>query len=729
MNAPALDSKIDAVTVFARGARVSRVAELRPQGGALPSTVRFTGLPLAADDGSFRVRVEPVDGPEGAPGLPVARDLKIALDVPETVAEGKPEDEAALDEIRLEEKRLETRLAETGADLKRLLGLPFAPRPAGKEGEPPPPSPTAARLELLQFRSERSDELGQERRELQAKVREVAERRKEIEDRVRRASNDQAVQPHTLRKTVVVQIGTEGGDPTPARIVLEYAVPGARWAPAYAVHLGANGANATVNVRALVAQRTGEDWTGVRLTLSTARPDRWSELPDLPSLRIGRWQPSPTPVGWRPPPVGAEELFRDWDRAFGDRFRGREDDPLAAIEAPPPGAVEPTPALEELVENDTAVFDMGATIEDLDAGAAVDMEDTVMGAALEPPPPAAAAAPMAATSMPASPVPTDMARSLGKARRRASQGPRRRDDGPLRARDEMLDYGALRMPSPRSAERGHLVVTDRLHLYLELFVEREVQINFDVDRALSRAIDRAAGAGPHLPARHHLAASDHGFDYAYAAETPADIPSDRHYHSIPLLTREASSSLRHVAVPRESTDVFRVARFENPLPGPLLPGPADVFLGDEFVVTADVPATPAGAALDLGLGVDQGVKVARNTRFREETKGLTRGSLALDHEIDIGVQSHAPHPIRLEVRERIPVTGKDEKEVAVEVKAVSPEWGSWDPGPESGGPSLEGGHRWMVDLGPGEKKELRVAYRVRLSARHELVGGNRREQS
>ena len=50
---------------------------------------------------------------------------------------------------------------------------------------------------------------------------------------------------------------------------------------------------AELELRALVVQRTGEDWRGVELTLSTADPQSWAELPDLPSLKIGRRQPPP----------------------------------------------------------------------------------------------------------------------------------------------------------------------------------------------------------------------------------------------------------------------------------------------------------------------------------------------------------------------------------------------------------------------------------------------------
>src|SRR5690606_20193612 len=73
-------------------------------------------------------------------------------------------------------------------------------------------------------------------------------------------------------------------------------------------------ARARLELRAVVGQATGEDWQGVRLRLSTACKDAWTELPELHAQRIGRTQPEPAKSGWRPPPVGAAELYADYDR-------------------------------------------------------------------------------------------------------------------------------------------------------------------------------------------------------------------------------------------------------------------------------------------------------------------------------------------------------------------------------------------------------------------------------
>lgn len=69
------------------------------------------------------------------------------------------------------------------------------------------------------------------------------------------------------------------------------------------------GQRAALLVEALVAQRSGEDWSGVRLSLSTADLVSGARLPELPSLRLSRAQPPPR-RGYRPPAGGAGAAVR-----------------------------------------------------------------------------------------------------------------------------------------------------------------------------------------------------------------------------------------------------------------------------------------------------------------------------------------------------------------------------------------------------------------------------------
>jgi uncharacterized protein (TIGR02231 family) len=183
--------------------------------------------------------------------------------------------------------------------------------------------------------------------------------------------------------------------------------------------------------------------------------------------------------------------------------------------------------------------------------------------------------------------------------------------------------------------------------------------------------------------------------------------------------------LSFVTVPRETSDVFRRAEVTSPLDVPLLPGPCDVYTDGSFLLATDLEVVPARGKLSLGLGVDQAIKVARNVWHSEESAGLLGGSLVLKHTIKIEIVNHKPQPVSVEVRERVPVPAENEEDVRVEVLESKPTWSVWEP--PASEPPLKGGHVWRVKAQPKVKTELEVSYAVRIPAKLELVGGNRRD--
>ena len=763
MTPAALASRIESVTVYRRGARVVRVAEVAP--GALPPQVRIGGLPLGMSDSSVRARIEPVEG-NGA--VPVAFDLRVALEVPEPDAALPPAEDAELEAARLEVTRRERQVEQIEKELARLERLAVVGRPKGEKGQRPPASPVAARRALVRFRAERERALQSELRAARDELDKAARRREALEERDRRASGARQAREHELRKAVIVSLRGAAAGASRSRLVLEYQVPGACWAPVYSVKLDDGMTGAALAARAVVAQNTGEDWTAVAMTLSTAEATAWTELPELASVRIGRAQPPVAKLGWRPPPSGVDELYRDWDRAFAGRIAAAGSVTLATM-APAARRPEPAPAPADDAEQDE--FDDTETLVDrkvsLPAGPPMPLPAPGYGGAVmanaPPPPPAmqtlrapraaprSAAGPVASAAAGAAAVfaaPVAAAKMLAKKRERAEAPSRASHDtdqvtgllemeremaaapeepAELRVGGELLRYGDLRMPAASAPRRGHLVPAARSAIYLELLVEQRVQVRFDVVGAVERARQRAAEVANRVPPGCQLAWSE-AFDYAYPAAARVDVPSDGDFHSIPLADRRTGCEPRYVVVPRESTDVFRTASVENPLEAPLLPGPIDVYLRGDFLLTSRLELTPPRGRFTLGLGVEQAIKVARNTRFREESAGLMGGALILHHQVTVELRNNLPRPAPIEVRERVPVTVENDDDVELKLGPVSPAWEEWTQDKVSPAePELKGGRRWRVTVPAGGKQELRADYEVKISAKHELVGGNRRE--
>ncbi|MBA3457587.1 MAG: DUF4139 domain-containing protein [Deltaproteobacteria bacterium] len=220
----------------------------------------------------------------------------------------------------------------------------------------------------------------------------------------------------------------------------------------------------------------------------------------------------------------------------------------------------------------------------------------------------------------------------------------------------------------------------------------------------------------------------HSYDYAFTSDGAVDVTADGAWHAIAVTAKPSTAKLRHVTVPREQADVFRVAQITNPFAGPLLPGPIDIYDRGRFLVTSTVETTPPGAIVEIGLGVDASVKVARNVEFHEEAAGMLRGAVRLVHAITIDVDNLSGRVIDLEVRERVPVKREGDDELEIITGKVDPPWERWTPDP--GAPReqrLRGGHRWKLALPSGTKRRLEARYEIKIAGKLELVDGNRRE--
>jgi hypothetical protein len=749
-------SRIDAVALYRSGALVTRVAELPAMGSA---HVRIGPLPLDVDDGSVRVAVRG--------GSVVATDVRVTLEVAEpdsALPPARPED---IDTAEQRVEKLRDQLDQVRTEVARVEQLGVAVRPETKVGREPPKSPSEARLALLELRERRITALDEQHDRLIRDLREAERRLADLWDRERLASSARRAEPHELKKAAILTL--RGDRSEPATLEIQYRVGAARWVPTYLLRLDRDLASGALELRAMVCQRTGEDWNGVELTLSTAELRGWAELPELASIRIGRRQPAPAKRGWRAPPVGAAELFQDYDRVRADTPLAKAAPPLRT---PPSRGARAEPAARAkgkrqilATDESRARADHGAADDGAEAYAMLDEQP--MDAPAPMPQGAAApyggATPLAASemfagAMPASApmasapmaAPQSLSRSggllsaigdviggavdsiaelgaqeMGGApgsagmREHGARDPERTFDAPA----DLLDYGSLRIAAPDHATRGRLVWQSRRALYLELVEEERIEI--DLDRAFEGAEEqRRRCATDALPdGCRPLAPS--GFDYVYRAHARLNVASDGVFHNLTVSRHETTARARFVVVPREARDAFRFVEIDSPLDAPLLEGPIDVVVGEDFLLTSRLHEVPPGGVLRLGLGVEQRIKVSRNARFAEKTSGLMGGKLDLEHALEIELSNQLARDAEIEVRERLPVTREGEDDIAVKEGHVSPPWEEWEPEEDD---ALEGGRRWQITVPAGEKSTLSAEYTIRIAAKHELVGGNRRER-
>ncbi len=731
---PSAGSELRAVVVHAAGAVCTRraVLDLPVRAGSEETVaVRLTGLPPALPESSLRGRV--VSGPAGL------RVTDARVDVAGTLRRG-PE----LPELRLDLEDAEDRLARLSDRRDRLtqeiaqVAAFRAEPPTPRRGDPPRWAPVESLLSLAGFVDSR---LGVLHERLRAAEEDLERAGHEVDVLVARIDRSSSAEPadrveHSVSAvlTLAFEPAPDGGpaaaadsdrggeDPapgtTPVELEVEYQVPGATWAPVYQLRLDASGGAGTLVLRACVAQRTGEDWTGVRLGLSTADLMRRTDLPELRSLRIGRSQPAPAALSWREPPSGLNELFSGYDAVaapVGTRGGGGgEKSPRTAspvfggMDLPVPVAVAgppaPAPALPaQALPPPPAPMAPGGMAE---IGAAADTDG--FGGA----PPAVEAGAVAYGMAKRAYEPRR--RTHGRAPGSAPRGgpPAVQPGAPAGPSPdaELLDYGRLTMAAPDApAGRGTLRPSGTFHPLVSEFRLRAESV-----ARLSRpthAVDVRAAAG--------------SFDYRFDTAATADVEADGQWHTVPVSEVPVDTEFGYVCVPALDTSVFGTVQVTNTSAHALLAGPADVMVDGDFVLTAPLPTLAPGQRQQIGLGVAESVQVARRTHMRESTAGLRGGTTVLDHTVEVEVANRFPYPVVVEVRERIPVSS--DKDVRIEEHKAQPAWTEADEpltGQDDG--HVRGARVWRVPLEPGRTATLSGGFEIRLPVGKSVVGGNRR---
>lgn len=690
------ESPIERVTVYRTGAVVTRVVTAKSPHGA----VEIVGLPLSLHDDSVRIRVLTDGIRAGAPS--VGLHARARADLPPTP------DLDRLRELRRQEQRAALRREALDVEVALLESVEVPARPEPEEGTAPPVSPMAARVALDRFTHQAIEARLAEIRSLDQALRDQRREISALDDALRRAGQTHLADRQTVSKSLRIPLT---GHAPEVRIELDYFVPGARWAPTYQCHVDTRTGRTELHRRAVVSQATGEDWSRVSLSLSTALPQRFANLPELSSKRIGKAQPAlPTP-GFRPAPMGARALFADFDR--GPKRLPVRSSSHRVLHLPPPPSCPP---LDSAMHNRNQEFEE-SFLEDCDDEASTPMAFGA-SAAMEMPAPA--------PPLRSAPAPKSAASPPGARRRSAKRKKSAPREEATAVANRPPTFGSLRLAPPDSPQRGRLTPASTLDEYNRSLHQRGLTLDGDLGRLLEAATARAESIRSlALPDGTH-AVNPGGFDYTSTTEHPVDVPDAASFHSIALATLETHADLTYVVVPRVDVNVFRVADIRNPSPAPLLPGPVEVYVGGRFVLASQLPLVPPRGSFAMGLGVEASIRCARNTRYQESRSGSAVVAMnELHHHIHIELRNQLDRPVVAEIRERLPVPAPD-AEVAVEEVEITPPWEPWDQR-RVGGSRIHGGRVWKTTVDAGAAVELEAHYVVKIYANNELVGGNRRE--
>lgn len=698
-----LQTRIDRVTVHRNGALVVRAGTLTP--AAEPAfELRIPGLPLLFQSDTVRVRL---DHPALIAG-PVEELAELG---------GEPERQS---ELQREREALEVELArlreEDGAWARlgeRVGGLAVSPEPDLSPRARARWPDLDAWSALSDAAADASEQVAAARAELRGRVRAVSERLEALERR-RLAERPEAARVTRTLRTVLRRAG-EAAPPEVVGVEVEYFVAAARWAPAYALDLDAAG-GARLQLAAWVGQASGEDWAGARVAVSTADLRRTAALPKLAAWKIGR-AAAPPSSGWRPLPEDLDGLFRDADQA------GPRPAP------PPPPKPPPTPKKAPAPQPAPAPPVMEVAARPVPLGAPPPSPPAP--SAMMPPPGAAPApkraragvalsraqAPLVMES--AAPDEEELEEGFAEGGAPPPQAPAPLGPGRL------LDYAWLRLPRwDEPGRRGRLWPVDASADLRALAEERGDTARVQqLERALAALREAEANLrrAPLPPGCVSLEGSTYQYRYPFGPRV--SVPCDGRFVQVPVAEGRAPSATVFRVVPRQAPTAFRTVRLENPLGAPLPAGPVRVTDRGDVRAAGTLGPVGAGGRISIDLGVEEGLRIARNATYQEVEKGMLSAQSVGTNTVRTELASRLDQPATVQIFERLPLAPEGgELVVALESASREP---TRDLGPSEA--REEGALRWEIVVPPRAKAEITYAYTVRLPSRLEVVGGARRE--
>jgi hypothetical protein len=254
-----LDAPIKRVTVFPDRAQVTRVSEIELESGS--QMVVIKDLPGGILGETFRASV---NGPEGIIITGLSHSSEHHLTTPEERVAAL---ERELEELERDVKRKVTDRLQTFRQLSE-----FVAALSGGATDQMARQVRQGGLDVAQW-TEAFAFVGEKSHALSDSIRVAQGELATVDRRIRKVRAELSKQSTVDRRTTWnVRVGLELPAGGAVKLTLQYIITGARWTSIYDARIGDDPDTVQFKYYAEVSQKTGEDWIGVDLTLSTARP-------------------------------------------------------------------------------------------------------------------------------------------------------------------------------------------------------------------------------------------------------------------------------------------------------------------------------------------------------------------------------------------------------------------------------------------------------------------------
>lgn len=254
-------SSIQDITIFPGSAKVTRVATLNIPSGE--STLEIRDLPLNLIQTSLRISGESVnDVTLGSITLKNKINTEWVLEKERVLRQ-------QIDDLNQQRREHQDKIKRQQSQLEYISAM-------GSGGNSDMGSrylqlPMAQWKEALKTLDEATAEAQQTIRNTNIQLAQLDIKLKKLNNELRQVASNQ-------RSTRVAHLSLNASSDTSLAVKISYLINGASWTPVYDADLNTHTNQLTIKTQAEIRQRTGENWQGATVTLSTLRPSESSQL-------------------------------------------------------------------------------------------------------------------------------------------------------------------------------------------------------------------------------------------------------------------------------------------------------------------------------------------------------------------------------------------------------------------------------------------------------------------
>jgi len=151
----------------------------------------------------------------------------------------------------------------------------------------------------------------------------------------------------------------------------------------------------------------------------------------------------------------------------------------------------------------------------------------------------------------------------------------------------------------------------------------------------------------------------------------SSIPADDKGHKVMIRTIPFKADFTYTVIPKLSPNAYLKASIKHSTKNfPLLPGPMNVFVDNNFVAKSDIPLLNPNESLGVFLGVDASIKIDYQpvTQLRD-TQGIISKTNKLNIKYNITITNNKNKDIKLELFDNLPKSNDS----SIKVKLLEPD--------------------------------------------------------